>query len=424
MNFNDTEIAGGILRDVNLPASAGIDSANVIILNTCAVRDNAEQKIRHRLEALRYYKKKNPALLIGIIGCMAERIGKELLETEEVNFVAGPDSYRNLPDLILEAAEKSKSFDLELSLVETYNDVIPLRNPGVSAWLSIMRGCNNFCTYCIVPYTRGRERSKPFDDVLEEARHLVSEGAKEITLLGQNVNSYNDKDARKRFPELLRAVAEMLPKTRIRFVTSHPYDTCDDMIDTIAAFDNICNYLHLPVQAASDKLLKAMNRKYDISQYKNLVKKIRSAVPEIALTTDIISGFPGETEDDHGQMLELLEEIRYDSAFMFNYSPRPGTKAADKMSDDVPLETKKRRLNEIITLQNRISKEKNEAEVGKVHEIMVESESKKNPDQWQGRSDTGKVIIFDNPDRSARAGDLLNLKVVRSTSATLFGEKI
>jgi tRNA-2-methylthio-N6-dimethylallyladenosine synthase len=424
MNFNDTEIAGGILKDKSYTVTGNIDEADVVILNTCAVRDNAEQKIHHRLDALKYNRKKNSKLLVGVIGCMAERIGDKLVgEKLGADFAAGPDSYRKLPELIEEAARKNNIFDLELSLTETYNDIIAHRDESISGWLSIMRGCNNFCTYCIVPYTRGRERSKPFADVMEEAHRLIdNEGVKELTLLGQNVNSYNDTDSGKRFPELLTAIAETFPKTRIRFVTSHPYDLSDAMIEAMAKFDNICNYLHLPVQAASDKILKAMNRKYDIAHYKKLISKVRKAVPEMAISTDIISGFPGETEEDHKKMLDLLAEIRYDSAFMFNYSTRPGTKAAERLEDDVPTETKKRRLNEIIALQNTISKEKNEDEIGKIHEIMVESESKKNANQWQGRSGTNKVIIFDNDERKYSTGDLLKLKVVRATSATLFGE--
>jgi tRNA-2-methylthio-N6-dimethylallyladenosine synthase len=425
MNLNDTEIAGGILRDEGIQTIDSIDEADVIVLNTCAVRDKAEQTILFRLDALKFYKKKKSKLIIGVIGCMAERMGEELInEKQLVDFVAGPDEYRKLPELIEDASKKNKRTALELSLEETYSDIIPERNPSISAWISIMRGCNNFCTYCVVPYTRGRERSKPFDAVMSEMELLVGQGAKEVTLLGQNVNSYDDKETGKRFPELLKAVADAYPKIRIRFVTSHPYDLSDDMIDIIAKYDNICNYIHLPVQAGSDKMLKLMNRKYTKERYLGIIERIKKTIPGCSLSTDIISGFCGETEDDHKQMLELMKQVRYDSAFMFNYSPRPGTVADNKFEDDVDMETKRRRLNEIIALQNEISKEQNEKEIGRIHEIMVEAESKKDPNQWQGRSGTNKVIIFDNAEGKYQAGDLVNLEVYKASSATLFGKVI
>jgi tRNA-2-methylthio-N6-dimethylallyladenosine synthase len=425
MNLNDTEIAGGILRDSGIQTIDSIDDADVIVLNTCAVRDNAEQTILHRLDALKFYKKKKSKLIIGVIGCMAERLGEDLIEKKQlVDFVVGPDEYRKLPEIIEDAAKKIKSTALELSLEETYSDIIPERNPTISAWISIMRGCNNFCTYCVVPYTRGRERSKPFDAVMSEMDLLVGQGAKEVTLLGQNVNSYNDEATGNRFPELLEAVAVAHPKIRIRFVTSHPYDLSDKMIDVIAKYDNICNYIHLPVQAGSDRMLKLMNRKYTKAHYLGIIERIRKAIPDCALSTDTISGFCSETEEDHKELLELMKNVRYDSAFMFNYSTRPGTKAHKSMEDDVDMETKRRRLNEVIEQQNRISKEKNEAEIGKIHEIMVESRSKKNPDEWQGRSGTNKVIIFDNSEGKYKAGDLVHLEVYKASSATLFGKVV
>ncbi len=423
MNLNDTEIASGILRDSDIQTITSIDDADVIILNTCAVRDKAEQTILHRLDALKFYKKKKSKLIVGVIGCMAERMGEELINKKKiVDFVAGPDAYRKLPEMINDATQKIKRSELELSLEETYSDIVPERNPNISAWISIMRGCNNYCTYCIVPYTRGRERSKPFDSVMSEMELLVNQGAKEVTLLGQNVNSYNDKESGKKFPELLEAVAVAHPKIRIRFVTSHPYDLSDKMIDVIAKYDNICNYIHLPVQAGSDRMLKLMNRKYTKSHYMRIINRIKEIIPNCSLSTDIISGFCSETEEDHKQMLELMKTVRYDSAFMFNYSPRQGTVADKKFEDDVPMETKRRRLNEIIALQNEISREQNEKEIGKIHEIMVESKSKKNPTQWQGRSGTNKVIIFDNVEGKYKAGDLVNLEVYKASSATLFGK--
>ena len=425
MNQNDSEIAASILADKNFAMTDDIEAADCIILNTCAVRDNAETKILFRLDAIKFYKKKKRKLIVGVIGCMAERLGEELInEKALVDFVVGPDEYRKLPEILNAALLKNKSIAIELSLDETYSDIMPLRNPSISAWLSLMRGCNNFCTYCVVPYTRGRERSKPYGNVMKEMEFLVKQGIKEITLLGQNVNSYFDKEKNIKFPRLLQDVAQKHPDIRIRFVTSHPYDLSDEMIDVIAAEDNICNYIHLPLQSASNRILNLMRRKYSKEQYYSIIEQIKTKIPNASLSTDLISCFPSETEDDHQELLDFMKKVEYDSAFMFNYSPRPGTFAYINLEDDVPFDVKRRRLSEIIDLQNEISLKKNNAEIGKIHEIMVESASKKNKSQWQGRSRTNKVIIFDNAENKYKAGDFINLKVNKATSATLFGELV
>jgi tRNA-2-methylthio-N6-dimethylallyladenosine synthase len=423
MNLNDTEIAGGILQDSGYEITEDINTADVILLNTCSVRDNAEQKILHRLEHLKGFKRRiNKKLIVGIMGCMAERLGEKLIGLENlVRLVIGPDEYRSLPALLDQALSNSPGIAIELSTTETYSDIIPLRTEGLSAWLSIMRGCNNFCTYCIVPYTRGRERSKPIKSILEDLQRLDKSGIKEVTLLGQNVNSYFDKEAFVKFPELLEKAAQTVPNMRIRFVTSHPYDMSDELIAVMAKYDNICEYLHLPIQSGSDKILKLMNRKYTVEHYLERIAKLRSAMPDLALSTDLISGFPSETEEDHQATLELLKVVKYDGAYMFNYSPRSGTKSFE-MEDDVDFETKRRRLSEIIHLQNDIARKKNKKEVGRVHEVLIDGVSKKKESEWQGRTKTNKVVIFNNEVGKYKQGDIINVRITKATSATLFGE--
>lgn len=424
MNVNDSEIVAGILNSSGYSITQQIDKADAIFLNTCSVRDNAEQKIFKRLEHLRQYKKQNRKLVVGILGCMAERLRNKLIGKQDlVSIVIGPDEYRKVPQLLDQAFTGEQGIAVKLSRVETYDDIIPLRTEGISAWISIMRGCDKFCTYCVVPYTRGRERSKPFPSIIKEIQLLWKQGIKEVTLLGQNVNSYVDLDNRKDFAALLDECANAVPEMRIRYTTSHPYDMGDDLIETMAKHKNICNYIHLPVQSGSDRILKLMNRHYSIEYYIERMKKIKELIPNCALSTDIISGFPTETEEDHQFTLDLMREVRYDGAYMFNYSPRSKTKSY-MMEDDVPEEVKKRRLSEIIELQNNIAREINAAELGTIHEVLVEGPSKKNENEWQGRSDTNKVVIFDNYDGKIKTGDVIKAKVTNSTSATLFGDLI
>ncbi len=423
MNQNDTEIVSGIMAEGGYGIAENLNNADIILLNTCSVRDNAEERILNRVETLFHLlKKRKTPVILGVIGCMAERLQDRLLSTNEViSLVVGPDEYRKLPELARLAFEGNKGVAVDLSTIETYNDVIPLRTNGISAWISIMRGCNNFCSYCVVPYTRGRERSRPFDTIVDEAKSLWNNGIKEIALLGQNVNSYSYNDAN--FPKLLRTIAQELPKIRLRFVTSHPRDMSDELINTIAEFDNICKYIHLPVQSGSNRILQEMNRKYTIEHYLGLIEKIRTLMPHCGLSTDIIAGYPSETLDEHQATLDLFKMVKYDSAFMFKYSPREGTKAFSK-PDTVSEEEKIRRLNEIIKLQNQISRENNHAEIGKTFAILVENASRKKATDWFGRTDTNKVVLFDNSTAKHTSGDIVNVRIIRSTGATLFGELI
>ncbi len=422
MNTYDSEIIGGILTDdgnyeiINSP-----DSADVILLNTCSVRENAENTIYKRLMHLKHYRKSNRDIAVGIIGCMAERLRKDVFEKSDlVKIVMGPDEYRKAPELIRSSLEGNNGIAVKLSRVETYEYIEPLRTEGVSAWLAIMRGCNHFCTYCVVPFTRGRERSRSKDSIISEIQKLEEQGFKEVILLGQNVNSYKDLDSGTDFPNLLRTVAEAAPSMRIRFLTSHPIDMSDDLIYAISEYDNICNYIHLPFQSGSDRILQLMNRQYSRAHYLERIAKIKEIIPDCSLSTDIIAGFPTETLDDHLDTLSLISEVEFDSAFMFKYSPREGTKAWN-MEDDVPDDVKSFRLNEIINIQKKISNSKNQAEIGKIFEILVERSSKKNPQEWMGRTKTNKVVIFDNHDLNAKAGDILKVQIDRANSATLFG---
>ncbi|MFP4545090.1 MAG: tRNA (N6-isopentenyl adenosine(37)-C2)-methylthiotransferase MiaB [Candidatus Kapaibacterium sp.] len=423
MNLNDTEIVSGILLDSGgYEMTDSPDNADIIFLNTCSVRENAEKTIFKRINNLRQYIRKDGKKLIGILGCMAERLQDKLVSDESmVSLVIGPDEYRKAPYLIERALEGQKGIAVELSTVETYEDVIPVRNDGISAWVSIMRGCNNFCSYCVVPYTRGRERSRSAETILSEISELKNKNIKEITLLGQNVNSYNDEESTFDFPGLLSECALAAPGIRFRFTTSHPKDMSDKLIEVMAEHDNICNHIHLPVQSGSDKILKAMNRRYTVEHYLERIVKIREYLPDASLTTDIIAGYPGESDEDHRATLDILRGVRYDGAFMFKYSPREGTKAY-KLDDNVPDEIKTTRLNEIINLQHEISDTLNKAEQGKIHEVLVEGPSKRNKDEWMGRTKTNKVVIFPNENLVYSEGDVVTCKITRHTSATLFGE--
>ena len=427
MNVADSEVIASVMKMAGYDTAQSVDEADAVFLNTCSVRDNAEQKILNRLEALRALRKKHPGLIVGVVGCMAERVKDELIEHHGVNLVAGPDAYLSLPDLMAAAEAGERAINVELSATETYRDVVPL-HPGanrVSGFVSIMRGCNNFCTYCIVPYTRGRERSRDVESILREARDLQEKGFHEVTLLGQNVNSY--RFARPdgtvvTFPELLRTVARAVPAMRVRFTTSHPKDMSDETLHVIADEPNVCRHIHLPVQSGSSRILKLMNRKYDREWYLERVAAIRRIIPDCGLCTDIFCGFPGETEEDHRLSLSLMEECRYDSAFMFKYSERPGTYASKHLPDDVPEEVKIRRLNEIIALQNRLSAEANARQVGHTFEVLVEGVSKRSREQLFGRTEQNRVVVFDRGGH--RIGDRVLVKITESSSATLKGVEV
>jgi len=420
MNFSDSEIVASILKDKNYIHTKNIEDAGVILLNTCSIRENAEQKIFNRLNHLKSLKKKNKDLLIGLLGCMAERLKDQLLEGNIVDIIAGPDSYRELPGLIASANAANKTFNTFLSDEETYADINPVRidSNGVSAFISIMRGCQNYCAYCVVPYTRGNERSRPDESITGEAQSLFEQGYREITLLGQNVNSYKRNDLR--FPELLEKVAGISPALRIRFATSHPKDLSDKLIDVIAAHANICKSIHLPLQSGSNRILNLMKRNYTRESYMTIIEKIYNKIPDCSISTDIISGFCTETEQDHCNTLDIMRQAAFDSAFMFKYSERPGTFAAGKYKDDVPDDIKTQRLNEIITLQNELSLEKNKKDLGKTFEVLVEGLSKKSAKQLSGRNSQNKVVVFS--DDKHKAGDYVMVKIIACTSATLKGE--
>lgn len=429
MNTADSEVVASIMKMAGYEPSGSLDEADAVFLNTCSVRDNAEQKIIHRLEALHALRKKGRALIIGVLGCMAERVKEELLEKHHADLVAGPDAYLTLPDLMAQAETGRKAMNIELSVTETYRDVVPKRICGnrLSGFVSIMRGCNNFCHYCIVPYTRGRERSRDIDSILTEVRDLASRGYKEVTLLGQNVNSYralpdgdSDDGHAIAFPELLRRVARAVPQIRVRFTTSHPKDMSDETLHVIAEEPNVCRHIHLPVQSGSDRILKLMNRKYTREWYMDRVKAIRNIIPDCGLSTDIFAGYCSETEEDHQLSLSLMRECGYDSAFMFKYSERPGTYASRYLPDDIPEEVKVRRLEELIALQNELSAETNRRCIGKTLEVLIEGISKRSREQFYGRTEQNKVVIFDRG--SHRIGDYVNVLVTESSSATLKGE--
>lgn len=426
MNFADSEILVSILKD-QYDTTQDYAQADLILVNTCSIRDHAEQRVFNRLKEFAALKKKRPGMKLGLVGCMAERLKEQLLDSDlDIDLVVGPDAYRSLPRLLSQVEAGQKGIDTLLSEDETYEDILPVRlgTNRISAFISIMRGCQNYCSYCVVPYTRGKERSRDAATIVNEARSLVEQGYKEVTLLGQNVNSYKDGDVN--FAELMRRVASVSPSLRIRFSTSHPKDLSDELIAVMAAYPNICRSIHLPVQSGSSVMLKKMNRKYDREWYLDRIRAIRKAMPDCGISTDIIAGFCGETEEDHKQTLSLMEEVGYDFAFMFKYSERPGTFASRHYPDDIPEEVKLRRLNEIINLQQSLSHESNKRDVGKRFEILVEGESKKNKAQYFGRNSQNKVIVFDNPalpDGSFRyqVGDYAMAEVLDCTPATLLG---
>ena len=424
MNVNDSEVILSILQDAGYALTEDIEKADVILANTCSIRDNAEQRIWGRIDQFKLQKRKREGVIIGIVGCMAERLKDKLLE--KVDLVAGPDSYRSLPELLKAITPESPQMNVLLSHEETYADIKPVRldKNGVSAFISIMRGCNNVCSYCVVPYTRGRERSRDPYTIVNEARILFENGYKEVTLLGQNVDSYawESEEGNVNFPQLLEMVALISPELRVRFSTSHPKDISDEVIYTIARHENICRHIHLPVQSGSSIILEKMRRKYNREWYLERVEKIRSVLPDCGLTTDVIAGFSGETQQDHEDTLSLMEQVCFDSAFMFAYSERPGTLASKKYPDDIPYSQKTERLNEIIALQGRMSLKSNEKEIGKVLKVLVEGPSKKNPDELCGRASSNKMCVF--PSRGEKAGDYCEVKVDSVTSATLLCSRL
>lgn len=422
MNVADSEVIASVMKMADYETCQSIDEADAILLNTCSVRDNAEQKIFNRLETLHALQKKGRNLIIGVVGCMAERVKDDLIENHHVNLVAGPDSYLTLPELFAAAEVGEKAMNIELSTTETYKDVIPERICGtqVSGFVSIMRGCNNFCHYCIVPYTRGRERSREVESILNEVKDLRDRGYKEVTLLGQNVNSYKYEEVG--FPQLLALVSETVPEMRIRFTTSHPKDMSDETLEVIACHPNICRHIHLPVQSGSDRILKLMNRKYTREWYLSRVEAIKRILPDCGLTTDIFVGYHSETEEDHQMSLSLMRECGYDSAFMFKYSERPGTYASKHLPDDVPEDVKIARLNEMIALQNELSAESYRKDIGNTYEVLVEGFSKRSREQLFGRTQQNKVVVFDKGNH--HIGDFVKVKITESSSATLKGEEV
>ena len=427
MNVADSEVIASVMKMAGYEVAETLEEADAVFLNTCSIRDNAEQKILNRLEYFRTLRRKRPHLLVGVVGCMAERVKDDLIAHHGVDLVAGPDSYLSLPQLIASAEAGEKAINVELSTTETYRDVIPSRICGnhISGFVSIMRGCNNFCTYCIVPYTRGRERSRDLESILQEVADLRAKGYKEVTLLGQNVNSYRSErpdGSVLDFPSLLRTVARSAPDMRIRFTTSHPKDMSDETLQVIAEEPNVCRHIHLPVQSGSSRILKLMNRKYTREWYLERVAAIRRIIPDCGLSTDIFSGFHSETEEDHQLSLSLMEECQYDSAFMFKYSERPGTYASKHLPDDISEEVKIRRLNEIIALQNRLSAEANARCVGREYEVLVEGTSKRSREQLFGRTEQNRVVVFDRGQH--RVGDLVRVRITGSSSATLLGEEV
>lgn len=423
MNTGDSEVILSIMKDNGYAHTQNINEADVVLINTCAIRDNAEQRIWGRLRELRSVKRRRPCMLVGIVGCMAERLREELMERERVvDMVVGPDAYRSLPELVRTAATGSKAINVILSSEETYAEISPVRTDrnGVSAFVSIMRGCNNMCAYCVVPYTRGAERSRPFDTIIAEAEELFDRGYREINLLGQNVNSY--KDGTNGFDTLLARVAAISPLLRVRFSTSHPKDISDEVIAIIAANENICRAIHLPAQSGSSRILEMMNRKYSREWYLDRIAAIRRAMPDCSISTDIIAGFCTETIEDHEQTMSLMREVGYEFAYMFKYSERPNTKAARTMADDIDEQEKVRRLTEIITLQRELSFESNRRDIGKEYEVLVEGFSRRSIEHLSGRTSQNKVVVFDAHD--FKVGDYVRVRITDCSSATLQGEVI
>lgn len=433
MNFADSEIVASLLQKEGDQMVGEIEQADYVLINTCAIRDNAEQRIRKRLRELRAVQQRHPQLRIGILGCMAERLQSQLMvEEENVSFVVGPDSYRRLPEIMRKVREMGvKEAATELSTSETYADIEPVRlaSNGISAYISIMRGCQNYCAYCVVPYTRGRERSRDPETIVAEARSLFEQGYKEVTLLGQNVNSYRfvvenagGEKVTVDFPDLMRRVAEIDPLLRVRFATSHPKDLSDKLLEVMAKYDNICKCIHLPVQSGSDRMLKLMNRHYDSAWYLDRIAAIRRYMPDCSITTDVIAGFCTETEEEHQMTLEMFRKVRYDYAYMFKFSMRPNTYAEKHLQDDVPDAEKTRRLEEIIALQGQLALENNRKEIGKTFEVLVEGESHRSKEQLFGRNSQNKVIVFDRKD--VVPGQYVKVKVTDCTAATLKGELV
>ena len=423
MNVGDSEIVVSIMQEEGYRYTESLEEADIVLINTCSIRDNAEQRIWGRLSEMRHQRKKKPSLIIGIIGCMAERLKEELTKGGTgVDIVAGPDAYRDLPRLVREVDNGATGVNVELSKEETYAEIAPVRldRNGVSAFIAIMRGCNNYCAYCVVPYTRGIERSRDAKTIVAEARTLFENGYREVTLLGQNVNSYRTGDVD--FPELLKQVAEISPLLRVRFATSHPKDISDKLLETMASMPNICHAIHLPAQSGSTEMLKRMNRKYTREWYLERVEAIRRYMPDCAITTDLIAGFAHETEEEHQETISLMREVGYDFAYMFKYSERPGTFAQRNLGDDVPEDVKTRRLTEIIDLQNTLSEESNKRDIGKEFEILVECTSKRSEEQLSGRTSQNKMVVFDRGNH--KIGDYVKVRITGCSSATLFGEEV
>lgn len=427
MNVADSEVVASIMQTIDYDVTTNMDEADAVFINTCSIRDNAEQKIHTRLQFFQNLKKKKKNLIIGLLGCMAERTKDELIATKMVDLVVGPDAYLDLPNLVSSAEKGLAAINVQLSTTETYKSIIPARIGGnmISGFVSIMRGCNNFCSYCIVPYTRGRERSREVSSILNEIEDLKNRNFKEIILIGQNVNSYafkNEDGSVVSFASLLKIVAETYPDLRIRFTTSHPKDMNDDILETIASYKNICHHIHLPVQSGSNNVLKSMNRKYTREWYLDRIAAIRRIIPDCGISTDLFCGFHGETEEDHQQTLSLMREVVFDSAFMFKYSERPGTYASKHLPDNISEEVKIARLNEMIALQNEMSMISNERDVNKVFEVLVEGPSKRSREQLCGRTPQNKMVVF--PKGGHKVGDFVKVKIVSSTSATLIGELV
>jgi len=432
MNFADSEVVASILQGAGYSATRNYTEADLVLINTCSIREKAEQTIRNRLHIFRQLKRSNPSMLIGVLGCMAERLKSRFLEEEKlVDLVVGPDAYRSLPLLIEEAEGGQKAVNVLLSREETYADISPLRlnSNGVNAFVSIMRGCNNMCSFCVVPFTRGRERSRNPESIIAECRDLFENGYREVTLLGQNVDSYHwhsgsEEETAVGFSGLLENVAKISPQLRIRFSTSHPKDITDEVLHVIARFENICNYIHLPVQSGSTAVLQRMNRTYTREWYLSRIRRIRELIPDCGISSDIISGFCGETEDDHQQTLSLITESRFDFSYMYFYSERPGTLAAKRYPDDIPEAEKKRRLEEIIRLQRKISEESNRRDIGTISKVLIEGDSKRSQSEWMGRNDQNKVVVFPKEGLTLQKGDYAMLKIVQSTGGTLIGSAV
>jgi tRNA-2-methylthio-N6-dimethylallyladenosine synthase len=429
MNFADSEVVASILQEGGFDATRNFEEADLIFINTCSIREKAEQTVRKRLTELRKAKKSNPGALIGVLGCMAERLKAKFLEEEKlVDMVVGPDAYRTLPALIIEAEGGQKSVNVLLSREETYADIAPVRlnSDGVSAFVSIMRGCNNMCSFCVVPFTRGRERSRDAISILNECRGLFEDGYKEVTLLGQNVDSYywvdESNDTIVNFAQLLEKVAQVSPLLRIRFSTSHPKDITDEVLHTMAKYENICRYIHLPVQSGSTRVLQLMNRTYTREWYLAKVDRIRAIMPDCGISSDVIAGFCSETEEEHQETLSLMEYSKYDFSYMFFYSERPGTLAARRYEDDIPETVKKRRLDEIVKLQNRLSHESNLRDLGKTFKVLIDGDSKKSAADWKGRNSQNKTVVFPKGDHQVNKGDYVMVKIKDCTVATLLGE--